>query len=362
MTLNDQAALAFYDELGVLNEEHGISLVQQVETKKIYLKKVLRTYNRSVFEQLKKHPVGHMPRLLEVIEDDGRLILIEEYLSGDTLEERLEQQSVLPKETVLSYALRLCDILQQLHSLHPPVIHRDIKPSNIILASDGTLSLIDLNAAKHQKSDTTRDTVLLGTFGYAAPEQYGFSSSGVQTDIYAVGVLMNVMLTGHFPADGIYSGRLGDIIRRCIALSPEDRYPQVAALRRALVACQKAECLSANRPTDLGRFLPPGLRGGKPGKVLASVLGYAALIWLGLGVTDHSLTGTGLLIERLIVTACFLAMALYSGNYLGVQSRFCLFPNGNPVLRLVGILLADVGLFLLTTLLLALLQPVLVLL
>ena len=71
-----------------------------------------------------------------------------------------------------------------------PIIHRDIKPSNIMITEQNHVVLLDFNAAKLYTNASTNDTVLLGTKGYAAPEQYGFGSSSPQTDIYAIGVLI----------------------------------------------------------------------------------------------------------------------------------------------------------------------------
>lgn len=73
--------------------------------------------------------------------------------------------------------IMLCNILNALHSMTPPIIHRDIKPSNIIITSYNYAMLLDFNAAKQFSGQNESDTVLIGTPGYAAPEQYGFGSS-----------------------------------------------------------------------------------------------------------------------------------------------------------------------------------------
>ncbi|MCR4746258.1 MAG: protein kinase, partial [Lachnospiraceae bacterium] len=186
-------AVSYYKEIGVLDEEHKVFIVQHIESSHIYVKKVLDVYNESVFIKLRDKPVPGIPKIFDVVNMDGQLIIIEEYISGDTLEQRLAN-GALPAYEALSVTLSLCDIVEKLHSFNPPIIHRDIKPSNIILTSDGRVQLIDLNAAKTCTDDKDRDTRLLGTVGYAAPEQYGFGTSNVQTDIYAIGMLLNTML------------------------------------------------------------------------------------------------------------------------------------------------------------------------
>lgn len=78
----------------------------------------------------------------------------------------------------------------------PPIVHRDIKPSNIILTEGGRIVLIDLNAARLDDKKSSHDTQLIGTAGFAAPEQYGFAASSPRADLYAAGILMRVLLTG----------------------------------------------------------------------------------------------------------------------------------------------------------------------
>ena len=235
MTLEEKSRLSCYREISVLNKEHRIFLVQHTLTGRIYVKKTLKVYDLSVLKALKDNPVPHIPRIYELFQDNGDLILIEEYINGSSLQDLLDNYGLPGEDLSVNYVLQLCRILYELHHYDPPIIHRDIKPSNIIVSEDGTLTLIDLDAAKYAKDEQTRDTRLLGTQGYAAPEQYGFGSSGPETDIYALGVLLNVLLTGKFPRDQIYGGHLGDVIETCTKMDPEERYPDTDALARALL-------------------------------------------------------------------------------------------------------------------------------
>ncbi len=75
--------------------------------------------------------------------------------------------------------------------------------------------LIDFDAARLHKPACENDTVVLGTTDFAAPEQYGLSQSDARADIYSLGVLMSVMLTGEFPFRRLASGRLGQTVQRC---------------------------------------------------------------------------------------------------------------------------------------------------
>lgn len=118
-----------------------------------------------------------------------------------------------------------------LHSIG--AVHRDVKPENIILRGDNAV-LIDFDAARFHKPENSADTQILGTTGFAAPEQYGLSQSDVRTDIYALGVLINVMLTGEHPSRNLAKGRMGRIVDRCTHVNPQRRYKNVLRLMEAL--------------------------------------------------------------------------------------------------------------------------------
>ena len=118
-----------------------------------------------------------------------------------------------------------------LHSIG--AVHRDVKPENIILRGDNAV-LIDFDAARFHKPENSADTQILGTTGFAAPEQYGLSQSDIRTDIYALGVLINVMLTGEHPSRHLAKGRMGRIVDRCTQVNPQRRYKNVLRLMEAL--------------------------------------------------------------------------------------------------------------------------------
>ena len=92
---------------------------------------------------------------------------------------------------------------------------------------------IDFNVSR-KVTNASRDTVVMGTVGYASPEQLGISQSDARTDIYAAGVLLNVMLTGKHPSETLASGKAGKIVRKCTAVNPSDRYQTAKKLFDAL--------------------------------------------------------------------------------------------------------------------------------
>lgn len=226
---DNKLPISFYKEIATLSEAHKIYIVQHVDTKKIYLKKILSVYNLAVYEQIFKHPIKNVPRIYAMFEHENLLTIIEEYISGDTLQEILDLHVKLSENDVISYAIKLCDILSDLHSSVPAIIHRDIKPSNIILTEDERIILIDLNAAKLCIRNKARDTRLIGTEGFAAPEQFGFGASSCQTDIYAVGNLIKSLL---YP--NVISTKLDNVISKCTKMDPKDRYQSAFQLKSAL--------------------------------------------------------------------------------------------------------------------------------
>ena len=113
------------------------------------------------------------------------------------------------------------------------IVHRDVKPENVIVSPSGRVVLVDFNASRIMKA-SGKDTVVLGTVGYASPEQMGVSKSDNRTDIYAAGVMLNVMLTGKHPSEKMAKGRAGKIVRKCTFVSPEERFQSAEKLKKAL--------------------------------------------------------------------------------------------------------------------------------
>lgn len=147
-----------------------------------------------------RHP--NLPSIHDHVSEQGRHYLVMDFIDGITLEERLTARGgSLPVEEVLAIAMQLCDVLHYLHSRKPPIIFRDLKPTNIMLTADSTLFLIDFGIARIFKSGKTKDTTIMGTPGFAAPEQGGVAQTTSRADIYALGANMHLMLSGADPPD-----------------------------------------------------------------------------------------------------------------------------------------------------------------
>ena len=212
-------------------------------------------YDRTEPEVLRevrwKPEEGPSPRFVAEYRNGEMRCVLREYVPGETLSELAERRSFSEKE-VLEIGLQLCDQLDVLHSMDPPVIHRDIKPQNVVIRPDGKAVLIDYGIAR-VRSDNETDTVAFGTQGFAPPEQYGYSQTDARSDIYSLGILLNWLLYRDTKiagrgasASGKGSARSGTsaldkVIARCAAFDPQKRYGNVRQVKRALVAARPEE-------------------------------------------------------------------------------------------------------------------------
>lgn len=332
-----------FDRLSVYRELYHFegsaqTLVIHEISQQVGLKKVLTTYQLPVFQYLKDHRNPHVVQVYDYEERGGTLTVIEEYLSGRTLEEYC--RSFRPgEEEILSLLEQLCDGLVYLQSAQPPIIHRDIKASNLMVTSDHILKIIDFDAAKPHRDSEARDTILIGTEGYAAPEQYGFGSSDCRTDIYAAGILMRNLLPPGTAAD--------PVIRKATQIDPDRRYANAAELKQAIHRLrypgrwrrgerdsrqEKMGEWEAGGGQGTGsqpekwqrrkvphRLLPlPGFRSGVLWKKIAALFGYPFLILCNTQATFLNMKGAGdialnHLFLALLTAACLDILTDWSG-------------------------------------------------
>ncbi|MCD8120000.1 MAG: serine/threonine protein kinase [Lachnospiraceae bacterium] len=183
------------------------------------------------------HP--NIVSIVDVIEDKDSFLIVMDYIEGNSLKERLEEQGAQPQEDVIKWAKQLCSVLSYLHGLDPPVIYRDMKPANIMLKPDGNVCVMDFGIAREYKQRNREDTVSLGTYGYAAWEQYegaGGGQTDARTDIYNLGATMFHLVTGvdltnphnHIvpirQINPALSSGLEQIIEKCTMHEKEERY------------------------------------------------------------------------------------------------------------------------------------------
>jgi hypothetical protein len=154
------------------------------------------SYNREVNLM---PPLKHknLPRFYAHFTDPRHWYLVMDYIQGETLEEYLKRapDGKLPMEEVLTIGAQLCDVLLYLHQKHG-IVFRDVKPANVMRARNGRIYLIDFGIARRFIPGKAKDTIPLGSPGYAAPEQYGTRQTSAQTDIYGLGATLLTLLTG----------------------------------------------------------------------------------------------------------------------------------------------------------------------
>ncbi len=158
---------------------------------------------------------------------------IKPYFEGTSLSEWVEKNGVFSESDIFLITDQIKSILRKLHNQSPPVVFRDVKPSNILLRPNGDLVLIDIETSRKIVRKNHSDTVIVGTRGYAPPEQFGFSQTGIYSDIYALGATAYFMATGETPdyetvfaSDQPFKGlskKLCDFIRGCMHFDPSLR-------------------------------------------------------------------------------------------------------------------------------------------
>lgn len=265
--------------------------------------------------------LAHLPRMVECHRRDGDLVVVMEYVPGETLGSCVE--ACRTQDERLALVRRtfpdLCDAVAELHErLDPPVIHRDLKPGNVIV-SPGGVTLIDLGIARAHRPGAEQDTTHFGTRAYAPPEQFGFGQTDVTSDVYALGMLLFFCATGREPtqrdreagfADASLPDDLRAVVRRATELDPSARYASARELRSAFFSSSdaglSADAVPAEKkaeknllpgpptePPTFDRPYPVPAGGSSLGAWLARVPQWVGVIWdvLVLGMATLCVVG-----------------------------------------------------------------------
>ncbi len=282
-------------------------------TGKLFVLKSVGLAQKASYEALLALNNPHLAKILYVAETADRAEVVCEYISGDTLADLIRGGRCLTSDTAVRIAADICDGLSDMHRLG--YVHRDINPNNIIVSSDGHAVIIDYGIARCFSQGKNTDTVILGTPGYAAPEQFGFSQSDARTDIYAVGVLLNVMLTGKFPNEKKAQNGLGRVIDKCIEIDLRQRYHRIDDLKNAL-----SRKNFGNGPMDRVVRQIPGIRNQYTIVVILAVIGYLFVILMTVGV--FSAVKNGAYLQTIVAwLMCFAVPFFCFHNILGIWDR-----------------------------------------
>ena len=222
---------SLFELVNVLSEKNG-GKVLRLRHKTLKKDMILRSYPQSfdAYRLLSGVLCENLPEIYDAVECEDGQVILEEYIDGITVAQVMESGKYRYRGAKIVLQ-RVCHALSVLHE--NGVVHRDVKPENVMIGQRGRVVLIDLNASR-QHTESKRDTVVLGTVGYASPEQMGIAQSDARTDIYSMGVMLNVMLTGKHPSQQLARGKGGRIVCKCTSIYPENRYQSVQKLANAL--------------------------------------------------------------------------------------------------------------------------------
>ena len=240
-----------YDSLlsAVHDEYDQIRLIKKSERGEVILVRHLASENRYIFrhfsgssevyQKLLSISCPNLPQIMEVGEKEGKTVLLEEYVQGDTLGEIL-QGGLLTAAQAKQITRQLCSALWVLHSMG--VVHRDVKPDNVIIRGKEAV-LIDFDAARIYKNENREDTQILGTTGFAAPEQYE-GRINAATDIYTFGKTLSALCQKSDFLLFIQNMSLFCLIFRCCQKKPEMRFQNMETVQKKLSRIQKRQSQS----------------------------------------------------------------------------------------------------------------------
>ncbi len=223
---------------------HGLSSEEAIEATDTFNREMLLLSGL-------EHP--HLPRIHDHFTDPEHWYLVMDFIAGETLEKYLNSTKVghLSVGEVLDIGIQLCDVLDYLHTRQPPIIFRDVKPANVMRTFIGYLYLIDFGIARRFRPGQKHDTTVLGSPGYAPPEQYGRAQTTVQSDIYSLGATLRYLLTGKEPSEAFPSPassyiqeqgvpiELKHLLGRMLELEASERPASMKVVKHALQHIQE---------------------------------------------------------------------------------------------------------------------------
>lgn len=311
--------------------------------RELYIVKQIDPASKPVYERIAAVRCPTLVRIAYIADTSDGCFVCRPYITGECLADRLGDGGTLPEQAAVRIVGDVCSALGALHAAG--LVHRDVNPNNILITEEGSARLIDYGIARAVSSDKPSDTVILGTPGYAAPEQFGFTQSDARTDIYAVGVLLNVLLTGKMPSEQIAEGRLGRIVRHCTRIDASRRYASVSEVSRALQG-------RVGSGADAVIAQIPGIRSRSAAVVVLSVFGYltAALLTVSMFVASP-VNLRAYLITFAVWLFLFVGPFVCFSDFLGVRERLPFTRgadkrNQRIVFSLLGTASILIGLFL----------------
>jgi hypothetical protein len=165
--------------------------------------------------------------------EDGQLFLAMPLYEGETLKARIAREGRLPIADVLTFAQQMAGGLHAAH--RAGITHRDLKPANVIILPDGGVKILDFGIARMSDATLSAAHGMLGTVPYMAPEQVRGEEVDARVDLWALGVLLYEMLTGHRPFEGAHEIAIAHAIVHSDLVPPSALRPEICPELDALV-------------------------------------------------------------------------------------------------------------------------------
>lgn len=215
------------------NERTCVQVVTD-EKNELYILKTIFGYDLTdLYDKISALDSAFFPKIYLTEYSGGNTYAVEEFIEGKTLEEVIKNP--VDKDAAYGYMCGLCDAISVLHGTNHSLIHRDIKPDNIIVTADNSIRIIDFDALReYEDSGRPQDTRLLGTRGYAAPEQYGFSQTDKRSDIYSAGIVLRE-IAASMQLGNRERRRLTRVMDKATMFDPDKRYQDIGELKDDLL-------------------------------------------------------------------------------------------------------------------------------
>lgn len=322
-----------FREIGQINKNTVVVYNDYLQRQMIL--KILPRQNLPVLKDIMKIKHPNLMEIYDVMDDGINCNCLCEFVFGNNLDKIVYTKMGVDPKIAEKWMVQLCNGVETLHQKN--IIHRDITPNNVMIDYEGNIKLIDFNISRERKQSASRDTTVMGTAGYASPEQFGFTQTGFGADIYAMGVLLNFMLTGKMPNEKLCSGKYALIVKKATQIKEEDRYSNVYQMELALQGNGNEKLSFADK------FLLnlPGFRSNKTSHKVIAIIGYVLyfiLLYCAIDVTfingDVESLINGFVAWSLVPYICFFDVGNIS-RFLGKGTQ----QSKKTILKIIGVAL-----------------------
>jgi serine/threonine protein kinase len=233
---------------------------------------IVKAFQREA-DLLKRLDHPHIVKVYDSFQESEKHYMAMDLVQGRTLEKMMETSpGGFPEARVLPWAEQLCDTLEYLHNLNPPIIYRDMKPGNVMVEdASGQIKVVDFGIAREFKGGKKKgDTIKFGTDGYAPPEQYTDSKGETRpcSDVYALAAMLYHLISGDDPTSHPFkfdfllfhrppvsaSKHVVDALTKALEMEMGKRFQTMAEFKAALTgqAAPKAKKKSAGPAAQAG--------------------------------------------------------------------------------------------------------------